>query len=114
MAFCYYGIKMKKSLLVVIIFYFLVLFQNNFLAHFAVSGWTMNAVLCLAVFFNIADAMGWRHFAGTSLAAATAAGFFLDVFSSGFIGGYFLLFLTLFFFFNLIFKKYVRISIQKE
>jgi len=105
---------MKKVFLVVIIFYFLVLFQNNFLAHFAVNGWTINAVLCLVIFFNIVESMGWRHFRGTSLAASMAAGFFLDVFSSGFIGGYFLLFLALFSFFRLIFKKYVRISIPKE
>jgi rod shape-determining protein MreD len=105
---------MKKALATIIFSYFLVLFQNNFMAHFSLAGWPINLALILLLLFNIAEALGSERFSKIGLVFAFSAGFFLDVFSSSFLGRNVLIFLAIFIFFNLIVKRHVRVFISKR
>jgi len=71
-----------KTLILVLFFYLLVLFQNSFLSHFSISGASLNLILisiCLFSFFEES-----HKYSGLFL--AIVAGFFLDVFSRSFLG----------------------------
>jgi len=103
---------MKKIFFIAIFFYFLVLFQNSFLACFSFFGIGLNVVLFSVILFNIFDkesSLPLPNF-GLSLGVWSAffGGLFLDIFSSNFIGRQILLFLLLSFFIKLFLKKYAR------
>ena len=100
---------MKKILCFAISFYFLVLFQIGFLAHFSWKGFTPNLVLVLVAFFSFlrTSDSGLKNDSG--ILAALFGGFFLDVFSSGFIGIWTAGLLGFSIFIKFILKKYARI-----
>lgn len=75
-----------RLLIVFLLFGFLGILQNSFLAHFNVMGATANLIFILfysAVFFSASGkpALSWED-----LFYCAAAGFFLDVFSCSFLG----------------------------
>ena len=96
---------LKKILLSIIVFYFLVLVQTSFLVHFTIFDVVPNIVLILVVIWNLLEKR--KNYFG--VINALIGGFFLDVFSSQFIGFYVLIWVGLAIFIKLIFKRYVRI-----
>ncbi len=96
---------LKKILISIIVFYFLVLLQTSFLVHFTVFGAVPNIVLILVIAWNVLEKK--RNYFG--IANALIAGFFLDIFSNHFIGFYILILVGSAIFIKLIFKRYVRI-----
>ncbi len=94
-----------KILISIIVFYFLVLIQTSFLVHFNILGIVPNLVLISVVLWNLFEKS--KNYFG--LYAAFIGGFFLDIFSSRFIGFYVLILFALAIFIKLIFKRYVRI-----
>ena len=95
----------KKILISIIVFYFLVLIQTSFLVHFTVFDAVPNIVLILVVVWNILEKR--KNYLG--IINALIGGFFLDIFSNRFIGFYVLILVGLAIFIKLIFKRYVRI-----
>jgi len=95
----------KKILLSIILFYFLVLIQTSFLVHFTIFDAVPNIVLILVLGWNLLEKR--KNYLGVT--NALIGGFFLDVFSSHFIGFYILILIGLAIFIKLIFKRYVRI-----
>lgn len=90
-----------------IIIYFLVLFQTSFLSHFPVWGYTPNLILIVVLLWNILESE--KDYTG--LFAALASGFFLDIFSSHFIGLNVLILMSLALAIKFLIKKHVKISI---
>ncbi len=73
---------MKKALILILTLYLLTLIQTSFLVHFNILGVIFNLVLvfvCLLSFFE-GPTQRWGFF------AAVIGGFFLDIFSTSFIG----------------------------
>lgn len=91
---------------IIFFFYFLVLFQTSFLVHFNVAGFIPNFALLAVLFLTFFEAKK-----NSAILAAVAAGFFLDILSSQFIGYNVLVLLGIAIFIKIIFKKYVRIPI---
>ena len=96
---------LKKILLSTLLFYFLVLIQTSFLVHFTIFNAVPNIILILVVIWNLLEKR--ENYLG--IINALIGGFFLDVFSSHFIGFYILILMGLAIFIKLIFKKHVRI-----
>ena len=97
----------KKTIISVLIFFFLAIFQTSFLAHFSFWGMVFNLVIIAVLLINLLEEKGNK----LGLVCAFAGGFFLDVFSlSGGIFGLYVLvcFLTAFFI-KFILKRYVQI-----
>jgi len=83
-----------KFLAIILFFYFLTLFQNSFVSHFAIFGVFPNLVLilfCLLSFFENSH----RYF---NIFLALTAGFFLDIFSNSFFGVSIFSFIIIYFF----------------
>lgn len=95
----------KKVLISIIVFYFLVLIQSSFLVHFTVFGAVPNIVLILIIIWNLLEKR--KNYFG--VVNGLIAGFYLDIFSSHFIGFYVLILAGLAILIKLIFKRYVRI-----
>jgi len=98
-----------KYLLSIVIIYFLVLFENSFLEHFAVFGFVFSPALILVIIYNILE--NEKKFFGVYL--ALISGFFLDVFSDHFIGYNILILILLSLFLKLVFNKYVSFPFKK-
>ncbi|MCK4520369.1 rod shape-determining protein MreD [Candidatus Parcubacteria bacterium] len=96
---------LKKILLVILIFYFLTLFQASFMPFFDIKGFTINIVLALVIFINLFESQDKK----LGIYSALVAGFFLDVWSSQFFGTEILLLVLTAIFIKLIVKKYVQI-----
>ncbi len=96
---------LKKILISIIVFYFLVLIQTSFLVHFTIFDAVPNIVLILVVAWNLLEKR--KNYLG--IINALIGGFFLDIFSNRFIGFYVLILVGLAIFIKLIFKRYVRI-----
>ena len=90
-----------KTVIIFLIFYFLVLIQVSFLPHFSVLGGIFGPVFILAVLANFLSARA-------GLVSAFAGGFFMDVFSVSFIGRNVLILLGLSILIKIILRKYVR------
>ncbi len=92
-----------RTVLLMIVFYFLALFQSSFFIHFAFFGFTLNLILILVILITL-------FFADLSfgLASAVAGGFFWDVFSQQPFGWHVLILLASALFIHFVFKKYVR------
>ncbi len=108
----------KKILIALFVFYFLSLFQSSFLVHFSFAGITLNLifiiVLLLSIFENkkISEQLYKEKFwLKYSTLGAILGGFFLDIFSSQFIGFHILILLGTVAVIKIILKKYVRILI---
>ena len=101
---------MKNILILVIVFYIFILLQNSFLIYFNIGGMVLNLIFIAVVLLNLFEKpegkLGfWSAFIG---------GFFLDVFSEGFLGFYILILLTASVFIKFIIKKNVRIPFIKS
>ena len=96
----------KKIILLIIVFYFLALFQSSFFAHFGILGFVANLTLLSVILINvfITD----TYF---GLFSAVIGGFFWDVFSSQFFGYHVLILLLIASLIQVILKKYVRTSL---
>lgn len=95
---------MKKTLLLIIFFYILVLLQTSFLAHFHIWGAVPNLVVIIVILINLFE----KPQENSGIFSAVIGGFFLDIFSSHFIGFYILILVGLSLFIKFVFKKYVR------
>ncbi len=100
----------KKIISLILIFYFLTLFQISFLAHFIILGITPNLVLITVVIINLFRFPQWQK-----IFAAFIGGIYLDIFSIsnpfGFFGFYTFILLIFTFSLRFIFKRYVRFSL---
>ena len=117
---------MKKVLIIAILFYFLTLFQTNFLIHFSIWGKALNLVLILVIILNIFESSQTSNLLrkkgervskwipkNSGIFGAIFGGFFLDIFSSGPIGFQILILLSISIFIRLILKRYGRIPRHK-
>ena len=93
-----------KIILVLIIFYFLVLFQASFLTHFHIFETIPNLIFISAILINLLEPP--RSYFG--IFPALAGGFFLDIFSTSIIGKNVLILVGLAIFIKIILIKYVR------
>lgn len=84
-------------------FYFLALCQTSFLAHFSAFNVIPNLVLIAVILINILESP--KNYTGVFI--AFAGGFFLDIFSSGFIGFYVLILVAAAFLIKIILRNYV-------
>ena len=94
---------MKKSLFIILFFYFLVLLQTSFLVHFSLWGYVPNLILISVVLLNI-----FIPNVKLGVGAALIGGFLLDVFSSNFFGFWILILLGISIFIQYILKKYIQ------
>ncbi len=105
---------MKKTVISIIIFYFLALLETSFFVHFSVfasySFYFFNSIFILIIFWNLFEKK--ESFSG--IYVALTGGFFLDVFSSQFIGFNISIALIMAISIKLILKKYVRIPVFKR
>ncbi|MFH1575801.1 MAG: rod shape-determining protein MreD [Candidatus Nealsonbacteria bacterium] len=93
----------KRVLILFSVLYLLALSQMSFFIHFRILGIIPNFILILVLMINIFE----KPQKNTGIFAGFIGGFFLDIFSSNFIGFYTLILLTLFFLIKIIFRKYV-------
>lgn len=100
----------KKLLILIVILYLLTLLQTGFLAHFLVWGRVLNLVLILIILWNFFE--NPKNYLG--LYTAAIGGFFLDIFSSHFIGYNILILLGISILIKLIFRRYVKIPFLEE
>jgi len=101
---------MKKVIFVILFCYFLVLFQTSFLVHFRLFGVIPNLVLILVIVLSFFEKeRGWRFLPSNSgVWFALFGGFFLDVFSSAFLGIQIAILLSVSIFTGLVLKKFLR------
>lgn len=102
---------LQKIVFFIFFFYFLVLIQTSFLAHFSFFGLAPNLVLLAVFLINLFSDLKWPGFT-----AAFIAGFYLDIFSIGaniFFGFYTLISIMIFLFLKLI-SRYVQIPLFKR
>ena len=93
----------KRVLVTLAVFYLLALLQTSFFIHFRAWGIVPNFILILVALINVFE----KPQKNTGMVAGFIGGFFLDVFSSNFIGFYTLILLALSFLVKIIFRKYV-------
>lgn len=99
--------NIKTFLLLIIISYFLLIFQTSFMVHFPIKGLVINFVLLAIIFYNILEASEKN----TGIFAAGITGFFWDIFSEKFIGFHVLILIFLALLIKVIFSRYVRLKI---
>lgn len=98
----------KKVIFLIFFLYLLILFQSSFLIHFRILGIVPNLVLITIIFINFFEAPERK----LGIISAFLGGFYLDIFSSGFIwffGFFILISLLLSLFIKFVLKKYVQI-----
>jgi len=103
----------KKIIFLIVIFYFLTIFQVSFLPHFNWQGIAPNLVLIMVVIFNLLEKPEGK----LGLISGFLGGIFLDVFSFSttlFFGFYTLISLVASVFIKFILRKYVQIPFLKE
>jgi len=100
----------KRFIFFLFLFYFLVLIQTSFLAHFTIFGYVPNIVIFLVIIWSLVE--NKRNPNGFYV--AFFGGLFLDIFSSNIIGFYILILLTLVFLIKTIIKKYVWIPFTQK
>jgi len=101
---------LKKILFLIIAFYILALFQASFMPFFGVKGLTINLVLTLVILINLFEIPEKK----IGLWSAFIAGFFLDIWSSGYFGIEILILVLLAVFIKFILKKHVQIPVLKR
>lgn len=94
---------MKKIIIFILLLYFLALAQTSFFSHFRFFNVIPSLVLLAVLLINVLEKPRDR----SGIFAAFAGGFFIDVFSSGFIGLYVLILAASAFLIKLILKDYV-------
>ncbi len=103
----------KKTIFLLLFFYFLTLIQTSFLVHFYFFRIAPNLVFIAVILINlfIPSNIWW------GIIAAFWGGFFLDIFSlsnTGFFGVYTLISVCLALFIKFILKKHVRVPILRK
>jgi len=83
-----------KYILLVVVFYFISLIQNSFLAHFGILGVVPNFLLVLVCLFTFLDSAHSR----LGVVSAISAGVFLDFLGSSFLGISVLAMISIYFF----------------
>jgi rod shape-determining protein MreD len=101
---------MKKIIVLILIFYFLVVFQTSFLAHFKTLSFLPSLGIIFLIFLNIFEKPQEK----TALITSLVSGFILDAFSSKPFGFYALLFLLISLIIKLIIKKYLRLEFDSK
>lgn len=74
--------KISKALIIIILFYLFAVLQSAFLIHFNVLGFTFNLIMISVIIINIFE----RPNCFLGIFSALVGGFFLDIFSSSFMG----------------------------
>ena len=103
----------KKTLLLLLFFYFLALFQTSFLVHFNWQGIVPNLVLVALIFINLFEKPEKK----LGIVSGLLGGFYLDIFSlsfQGFFGFYTLIALAISLFIKFILRKHVRFPVIKK
>lgn len=100
---------MRKILILIIFLYILVLLQTSFLPYFYIFGLLPNLVLITVILINLFE----KQQENLGIFSAFIGGFFLDIFSKGFLGINFigfniLILLGIAIFIKFILKSYVR------
>jgi len=95
----------KKILLSIILLYFLTLLETSFFAHFNFLKWFPYTIFLVIIVYNIIESS--KKYFGIWL--SVIGGFFLDIFSTSFIGFNILILLALSLFLKFLFRRYVRI-----
>lgn len=93
----------KKAIILILFFYLLALLQTSFLVHFRIFGFIPNLILIFVIFYSLLESPK-KH---SGILAGFVGGFFMDIFSSGFIGFYVLILLAVSIFIKLVLRKYV-------
>jgi len=101
---------MIKAILSIFVFYFLALIQTSFMPHLAIYGVVFNLVLFIVILWNIFENSD-NYF---GLYQAIIGGFFLDIFSSHFIGYNIIILLLIAILLKFFFKRYVRVPFSKD
>lgn len=94
-----------RAIIFILFFYFLALLQTSFLIYFNILGIVPNIILILVILINLFE----KPEQNLGLYSAFIGGFFLDIFSSNFIGFYILISAGIAIFLKFILRKYVRI-----
>jgi hypothetical protein len=106
-------VMVKKVLLIIFIFYFLVLIETSFLIHFNFSKIIPNLVFVFIIIMNFFNFPLWQK-----IFFAIIGGLYLDIFSLSapfnFFGFYTVALVMGCFVLGLFLKKYVRIPIFQE
>ena len=102
---------MKRILILTLIFYFLVILETSFFAHFRIFWFIPNFIIILTIIINIFDKE--KNFFSIGILSAMIGGFFLDLFSSQFIGYYILILTGISLIIKIFLKRYVRIPINR-
>ena len=97
----------RKTLIFLLFFYFLALWQTSFLVHFKLLG-VAPLILISVIFINLFEKA--KNYSG--IFAAFIGGFFLDIFSSGIIGFYALIILATAILIKIILRNYVWASLR--
>jgi len=100
----------KKILIFIAVFYFLALIQTSFMVHFSVWGLIPNLIFLSVIVWNVFE----KSKNNFGIYQATAAGFFLDIFSSRVIGFNVIILIFLAVIIKLFLKSYVRIPFLEE
>lgn len=95
----------KKNFLLIILFYILLLIQNNF-------NIPINLILISVIIICLFEKQD--NLQKSLFLPAIIGGFFLDIFSEHFIGFWILILIALTIFIKLIFKKYVKFPSLKK
>ncbi|MFC1789854.1 rod shape-determining protein MreD [Patescibacteria group bacterium] len=96
---------LKKSILLSLICYILVLLQTGFMPHFSFFGLTLNLILIIVILINFLEKPENK----SGLMTAFFGGIFLDVFSTNFIGFYVVICLIIALFLKYVLRQYIKI-----
>ncbi|MFH0969314.1 MAG: rod shape-determining protein MreD [Patescibacteria group bacterium] len=97
---------MAKNIIALFVsFYIFALLQTSFLVSFNISGIIPDAIIISVILINLFEDSGEKF----GFLAAFIGGFFLDLFSSDFIGLHILILIAVSFFVKFILRRYVRI-----
>lgn len=100
----------RRVLILIVIFYFLALFETSFLIHFKMLNKIPSLILILTLLLNLLE----NPERDSGLFSALFGGLFWDIFSTRPIGFHILILITLAIFIKLVLKKYVRLQISKK
>ncbi len=102
----------KKTIISIVVFFFLAVLQTSFFAHFSFWGVVFNLVIIAVLLVNLLEEKKNK----LGLICAFSGGFFLDVFSlsGGIFGLYILMCLFIAIFIKFILKRYVQLPTIKE
>ncbi len=101
-----------KLLILFLIIYFLTILQTSFFVHFGFSGILPNITIVLAILWNIFERD--KKIFSSGLFISAFAGFFLDIYSEGYLGVYTILLTASSVIIKKIVRKYVRIPFTEK